>query len=212
MRKIAILSTIVFGLILHFQLTHAQQIYKWVDEKGTTHYADNVNAVPEKYRNQVQKRDVDELPPVLTYKPQTPQSSQSYSSGPSGNTAERARPARRVESESVDSSPSPGYVPLEKFMHITKGMTEAEVLSRLGSPTREEQGEVKSKGTVSGGAVSGFVDAGGNFSGSVSGGSFKGETIVVKRYYYIGDRSKGEQTRVITFEKGKVVSCQSISP
>lgn len=82
-------------------------------------------------------------------------------------------------------------------------MTEAEVLSLSGSPTREEEGEVKSRGTVSGGSVSGFLDPAGDFSGTMSGGSFKGETIAVKRYYYMGDRSKAEQTRVITFEKGR---------
>lgn len=91
-------------------------------------------------------------------------------------------------------------------------MTEAEVLSRFGSPTRVEEDVVKSSGTVSGGTVTGFVSPGGSISGTVSGGSFKGETIVVKKYYYIGDRSKGEQTRVIIFEKGKVVDYKTISP
>lgn len=91
-------------------------------------------------------------------------------------------------------------------------MTEAEVLSRFGPPTRVEEDEVKSKGTVSGGSVSGHVSPGGSFSGYVSDRSFKAETVVVKRYYYIGDRSKGEQTRIITFEKGKVVDYKSISP
>jgi len=89
-------------------------------------------------------------------------------------------------------------------------MTEAEVLSRFGSPTRVEEDEVKSKGTISGGTVSGSVSPGGSFSGTVSDSSFKSETVVVKKYYYIGDRSKGEQTRVIIFEKGKVVDYKTI--
>jgi hypothetical protein len=200
LKRIAIIwATIMLGLILHSQIAFAQQIYKWTDEKGTTHYADNVNAVPEKYQDQVQKKDVDELPPVLTYKPKTPQSS---SGEPSSNTPERSRPADRVQSESIDSGPSPGYVPFEKFKYITKGMTEAEVLSRLGSPTREEESEVKSKGTITG-----------NISpGGALNASYNGNAHAVKKYYYIGDRSKGEQTRVITFEKGRVVSYQTISP
>jgi len=129
-----------------------------------------------------------------------------------GKKLEKER--REVERKREDASraPSPGYIPFEKFKHVTKGMTEAEVLSRLGPPTRVEEDEVKSSGTVSGGSVSGFVHPGGQFSGSVSDRSFKTETVVVKRYYYIGDRSKGEQTRIIIFEKGKVVDYKSISP
>ena len=202
--------TIIFGLLLHSQLAQAQPIiYKWTDEKGTTYYSEDPNAVPEKYKNKSEKKDIDEFPPISPDKPKRPQS---YSSEPSINRTERSRPVRRVESESVDSGPSRGYIPFEKFKYVTKGMTEAEVLSRFGPPTREENDEVKSSGTISGGTVSGHVSPGGSVSGSVSGGSYRGETIVVKRYYYIGDRSKGEQTRIITFEKGKVVSYNSIYP
>lgn len=209
-RITVILFTIIFGLLLHSQLARAQEIiYKWIDEKGTTHYSEDPNAVPEKFKDKTQKKDIDEFPPLLPDKLKRPQS---YSIEPSSKPTQRPRPVRRVESESVDSGPSRGYIPFEKFKYITKGMTEAEVIGRLGSPTREEQSEVKSKGTVSGGSVSGFVSPGGSFSGTVSDRSFKSETVVVKKYYYIGDRSKGEQTRIITFEKGKVVSYSSISP
>ena len=130
MKRIAIVFfSIMVGLLLHSQLSYAEDIYKWIDEKGTTHYSDNANAVPEKYQDKAQKKDVDELPPLLFYKPQTPQSN----SEPSSNRTERPKPVQRVESESVDSGPSPGYIPFEKFKYITKGMTEAEVLGRLGS-------------------------------------------------------------------------------
>ena len=33
-----------------------QEIYRWVDEKGTIHYADDLTLVPERYREYVQKR------------------------------------------------------------------------------------------------------------------------------------------------------------
>ena len=202
------MMTTLFGLLFISQSSRAE-IYKWFDEKGTVNFTDDPNKVPEKYKNKSEKKDIDEFPPILPDKTKRPQS---YSSEPSSNRAERSRPVRRVESESVDSGPSRGYIPFEKFKYVIKGMTEAEVLSRFGPPTKEEQGEVKSRGTVSDGTVSGFVSRGGSVSGIVSGGSYRGETIVVKRYYYIGDRSKGEQTRIITFEKGKVVDYQSIYP
>jgi len=194
-----ILATIIFGLLLHSQLTRAQEIiYKWTDEKGTIHYTEDPNKVPEKYKNSA-KKDIDDFPPLLPDKLKRPQS---YSSEPSSKPTQRSRPVPRVESESVDSGPSRGYIPFEKFKYITKGMTEAEVLGRLGSPTREERDEVKSRGSISG-----HVSPGGSFAGSVS-----ERTVVVKKYYYIGDRSKGEQTRIIIFKKGKVVDYKSISP
>lgn len=197
----------MFGLLLHSQSAQAQEIYKWIEEKGTTHYSDNPNAVPEKYKDKAQKKDINDFPPILSYTdfppilsytPKTPR----LNSEPSSNAAERSRPVQRVESESVDSGPSPGYIPFEKFKYITKGMTEAEVLYRLGPPTREEESEVKSKG-----AIIGDVSPGGALNASYNGGAH-----TVKRYYYIGDRSREEQTRIITFERGRVVSYNSIYP
>lgn len=127
-------------------------------------------------------------------------------------SVEKGRREAERKKEEANRAPSPGYIPFERFKYVQKGMTEAEVLSRFGPPTRIEEDEVKSKGTISGGTVTGIVSPGGSISGTVSGGSFKGETVVVKRYYYIGDRSKGEHTRIIIFEKGKVVDYKSISP
>jgi len=41
LKRIAIIFfTIIFGLLLHSQLAQAEQIYKWVDEKGTIHFTD----------------------------------------------------------------------------------------------------------------------------------------------------------------------------
>ena len=104
----------MFGLLLHSQIAHAQKIYKWIDEQGTTHYSDNLNAVPEKYQDKAQGRDVDDLPPIMSYTPKRPQSN----SEPSSNRTERPRPVRQAENESVDSGPSPGYIPFEKFKYI----------------------------------------------------------------------------------------------
>ena len=57
MKRTAILFfSIMFGLLLHSKIAHAQKIYKWIDEKGTTHSSDNLNAVPEKYKDKTQKK------------------------------------------------------------------------------------------------------------------------------------------------------------
>jgi hypothetical protein len=41
LKRIAIVFfTIIFGLLLHSQIAHAEDIYKWVDEKGTVHFTD----------------------------------------------------------------------------------------------------------------------------------------------------------------------------
>jgi hypothetical protein len=207
LKRIAIIFfTIIFGLLLHSQLAQAV-IYKWIDEKGTTHFTEDHETIPERYRENVKSRLTEEdlMSPEERMKVKRELEEQERGKRPKKEIiepTERSKPVRRIEKESVDSGPSPGYIPFEKFKYITKGMTEAEVLSRLGSPTREEESEVKSKGTITG-----DVSRGGSLSAS-----YMGNAHTVKRYYYIGDRSKGEQTRVITFEKGKVVSYSSISP
>ena len=36
---------------------NGQEIYRWVDEKGTLHFVDDLTQVPEKYRDQFQKKE-----------------------------------------------------------------------------------------------------------------------------------------------------------
>jgi len=48
-----------------------QEIYRWVDEKGTLHFADDLTLVPERYRDQFQKKEP----------PREPAASSSASSG-----------------------------------------------------------------------------------------------------------------------------------
>jgi hypothetical protein len=40
--------------------SHAEEIYKWVDEKGTVHFSEDESNVPEKYREQIEKKSVPE--------------------------------------------------------------------------------------------------------------------------------------------------------
>ena len=49
---------IIVGLLFSSVLAFGQEIYRWVDERGTVHFADDLALVPERYRDQVQKTDV----------------------------------------------------------------------------------------------------------------------------------------------------------
>jgi predicted nucleic acid-binding Zn-ribbon protein len=56
---------ILIGLIFCCTMSWGQEIYQWVDEKGTIHFTDNLGLVPEKYRNQVQKKKISIEPAPL---------------------------------------------------------------------------------------------------------------------------------------------------
>jgi len=40
--------------------SNAEQVYKWVDEKGTIHFSEDESSVPEKYREQTEKKSMPE--------------------------------------------------------------------------------------------------------------------------------------------------------
>jgi hypothetical protein len=46
---------ILIGLILCSVISAGQEVYRWVDEKGTVHFTDDLGKVPEKYQEKVQK-------------------------------------------------------------------------------------------------------------------------------------------------------------
>ena len=47
---------ILIGLIFYCAASLGQEIYQWVDEKGTIHFADDLSLVPERYRKQVREK------------------------------------------------------------------------------------------------------------------------------------------------------------
>ncbi len=47
---------ILIGLIFYCTVSWGQEIYQWTDEKGTVHFTDDLSSVPERFRNQVQKK------------------------------------------------------------------------------------------------------------------------------------------------------------
>lgn len=50
-RIMAALMITLFGLLPIFQLAHAE-VFKWVDEKGTVHFTEDPETIPEKYRKE----------------------------------------------------------------------------------------------------------------------------------------------------------------
>jgi hypothetical protein len=51
------------GLLFSSALALTQEIYQWVDEKGTVHFTDDPGVIPEKYQDQTQKRKTPAQPP-----------------------------------------------------------------------------------------------------------------------------------------------------
>jgi hypothetical protein len=51
-----ILMTIIFSLLFISQSSHAE-IYKWVDEEGIVHFADDPATIPEKYREKMTREE-----------------------------------------------------------------------------------------------------------------------------------------------------------
>src|SRR4030043_100707 len=54
MKRIGLL--LIIGLLLSSPLVFGQEIYQWVDEKGTVHFTDDFSQIPEKHQDQVKKK------------------------------------------------------------------------------------------------------------------------------------------------------------
>jgi hypothetical protein len=53
---------ILAGLLISSVGALGQEAYRWVDEKGTIHFADDLSQIPEKYLDQVQKKKFPQEP------------------------------------------------------------------------------------------------------------------------------------------------------
>ena len=60
MKRLGLL--ILAGLVMSSALAMGQEAYRWVDEKGTIHFADDPGQIPEKYLDQVQKKKFPQEP------------------------------------------------------------------------------------------------------------------------------------------------------
>ncbi|NWF93906.1 MAG: DUF4124 domain-containing protein [Syntrophaceae bacterium] len=172
------LSFFILILLIRSAFAWGGEVYKWVDERGTVHFDEDPYKVPEMFRDRVERIVV----PDALDEPMKP-----LEETPPPSVAEAERPR-------VSPSPPPsGFVPFDKFKHITEGMSEAEVLSRLGPPTQEVRDEAEVKGYY-------------------TPGSMVKREVVIKRYYYIGDPDLGERTTVIHFKNGVVTKIERIFP
>ena len=50
----------VLTLFIGVYPSQAKEVYKWVDEKGTIHFAEDESSVPEEYRDQLEKKSLKE--------------------------------------------------------------------------------------------------------------------------------------------------------
>jgi chromosome segregation ATPase len=53
---------ILVGMITLPFVAGGQQIYQWVDEKGTVHFTDDISLVPEKYQDQIKEKKIPKEP------------------------------------------------------------------------------------------------------------------------------------------------------
>jgi hypothetical protein len=62
MRKATRAFAVIAALIFLFVdcPSRAKDVYKWVDEKGTVHFSEDESGVPEKYRDQLEKKSLPE--------------------------------------------------------------------------------------------------------------------------------------------------------
>jgi hypothetical protein len=73
MPKVTTVWVLMAALILLLVVcpSRAKEVYKWVDEKGTVHFSEDESSVPEGYRDQLEKKSVEEEsePPKEKVKP-----------------------------------------------------------------------------------------------------------------------------------------------
>jgi len=50
------------GWMIFSSLANGQEIYRWVDEKGTVHFTDDLSRVPEKYQDRIKKEKLPKEP------------------------------------------------------------------------------------------------------------------------------------------------------
>ncbi len=82
-------------LIIFFLSPVYAEMYKWVDEKGTQHFTDDISNIPEKYRSDAEIRKSPKEPPVKEIKERP--SSYSLPKKPSEEEAIEVRLIRRHE-------------------------------------------------------------------------------------------------------------------
>ncbi|HSS46279.1 MAG TPA: DUF4124 domain-containing protein [Burkholderiales bacterium] len=172
----------------------AGEVYKWVDDDGVTHYSEN--APPDKAARQVDVRpfgvETDDDKGCHTIPCQ----------------AERLQKQKPAESPRVQVPDLVRGLPFDIFIHIERGMTEAEVLIRTGKPDQEviegteEHSAAAASAANSVNPQTGVVTRNANIIKNTI-------TQVVKTYYYLPTISD-PFTTILTFKGGRVADIQRI--
>jgi hypothetical protein len=70
MQKTVLIAAVTIGLLTIPFLVHAE-VYKWIDDKGDVHFADDYSKIPEKYRPgaEIQRPLEESSPPSVEKKP-----------------------------------------------------------------------------------------------------------------------------------------------
>ena len=93
-----LILVILFGLLMSSVLAVGQEVYRWVDEKGTVHFADDLSQIPEKYLDQFQKKKFPQEPsPSAPLPPSTPGASKAIPQAVSKQPAPVSQPAQRKD-------------------------------------------------------------------------------------------------------------------
>jgi hypothetical protein len=163
-----------------------QLFFKWSDDEGHLYLTDDLTKVPERFRSEV---ETFELPvPEEGTERATKQENQFKERDPPHLSSPRATP-KVADSPDGDVQELQVYkeIPFHQFIHITVGMDEAEVISRVGFPS--------------------LITPSDYFYGDR--GRYRHRVI---RLLYLGNRELREKTTVIEIRDGRVVNIERIFP
>jgi len=100
--SIAVLTLLGSLLIFHPALA---EVFKWVDDKGTVHFTEEESAIPEKYREQAEKKSTreDSGSPIEKIEKEKPKKKESIKPPPNEPKEKQRVNTRRIESDVFDS-------------------------------------------------------------------------------------------------------------
>src|SRR4030042_2231818 len=104
-RKVPITAIAIF--LGHFMILPfaSAEVFKWVDDKGTIHFTEDESNIPEKYRQQTEKRPLPEDPgsPREKVKEGKEEKKGSARRPPAGSKEKQQVNVKRIESDVTDS-------------------------------------------------------------------------------------------------------------
>ncbi len=174
----------------------AAEVYKWVDENGDTHYGEhppaNASAIYVDVRpNLMEGLKKQDCPDCQAGKPDQPV------------------PAQPPAAQPVAVAPAPIHgLPFEIFIQIQRGMSEAEVLLRAGTPDQEViEGTQEHSVAIASSTKSASPQTGQTVRNTIV--QSNTSNLVIKTYYYLPTIAD-PFTTIITFRGGWVNDIQRI--